>query len=50
MNEYETAELALAEPVNRGIFQEGSDVDPIAQIVVDRHAGTIDRIIDIRNT
>ncbi len=50
VNEYGTAELALAEPVNRGIFQEGSDIDPIAQIVVDRQAGTIDRIIDIRNT
>lgn len=48
--EYGTADAAKLAPIGRGLFPEGSDVDPIAQIVIDNQLGIISSIIDVRNT
>lgn len=46
--EYGTALLAEAEPIQRGLFTQGSEIEPIAQIIVSQATASISKIIDVR--
>ncbi len=48
-HERNTQAEAETDVYERGLFTEGSDVDPIAQIIVSQASASIVKIIDIRN-
>ena len=49
-NQYGTAELAKAEEPNTSFFPSGSEVEAIAQVIVEKNATSISTIIDLRNS
>lgn len=47
-SDYGTALLAEAEPIQRALFTQGSEIEPIAQIIVSEATASITKIIDVR--